>query len=263
MTTDSLTPALVHLGRAIRRWRRDRVALVNTIGVPLIMFVIVRTLFGDMMRLAQGVDRLNLVPLTIMLIFTSQTMNCVEAAAGVVRDRQRGMAARVATMPSGSTPLVVGTWLFHVLRTAVTGIVITLVSFAWGLRVATVGAALWLAVVIVGGAVLSATLSTLIAALCRLPESVMGATPLLMAMSFLNAGMVPADRFVEVVQPIARHNPVTSFVQAGIALDGGPLTSRLDLAGPATYVGTSLAWMVGLSLLFGFLAIRPLRRTLV
>ncbi|MDO5730979.1 ABC transporter permease [Corynebacterium sphenisci] len=254
-------PAAVraHLGRLLTGWSRDRVAIANTILNPILMLLVVRLLFGDLIRLAQGAESLDPLPLTVMMIFATQAMNSVEAAAHGVRERRRGLVARVAVTPGGIGPLIAGRWLFDWLRTTMSGAAALLVGVVLGVRVHTWAAAGWLAAAILVGGIFAATLAMLIGALAATPEATMAATPLLMAATFLNGGMVPPERFVAAAQPIARNNPVNHLVEAALAFNGSPLADTAA-ARPAW---TALAWLGGLTAVAGIAAIRPLRRRLV
>lgn len=258
-------PALTraHLGRLLTGWSRDRVAISNTLVAPVIMLVVVRLLFGDFMRLAQGAETLDPLPLTVMMVIAAQSMNSVEASAHAVRERQRGLVARVAVTPGGVRPLIAGRWLFDCLRATMSGAAAVVVGIVLGVRVHTWSAAGWLVLVVLAGGIFAATLSMLIGSLAGTPEATMAATPLLMALTFLNGGMVPPDRFVAAVQPVVRANPLNHLVEAAVGFNGSPVAETMDVTSGAPPAAAGMAWLAALTLLVALAAIRPLRRRLV
>ncbi|WP_448851761.1 ABC transporter permease [Corynebacterium sp. 335C] len=229
---------------------RDRAALANVLVTPALMYGIMRALFGDLMAAAQGLPELDPLPLAVMLVLASQLMNGISASAHDIRERDGGIAARVATTPRGTAPMIAATWVVSILRSLVTGLSVLLMAVILGLRLHSWAGFLWLLAVLGIGALVAASLTVLIGAVGAAPESAMGAMPLVMAATFLNGGMVPVDRFVEVVRPIARHNPLTRFAQAAVGFDDSPARAVLDAGVPAHQAWICLAWAAGLVIVF-------------
>lgn len=237
--------AAANLRRFVVGGRRDRAAMANAVVTPALMYAIMRALFGDFMAAAQGLPELDPLPLAVMLVLASQLMNAVSAAAHDIRERDRGIAARIATTPRGTAPMIAATWAFAVLRSLAAGLSVLVMAFLLGLRLHEWAGAAWLAATLVGGALAAASLTVLIGAVGAAPESAMGAMPLVMVLTFLNGGMVPVDGFAGAVQPIARHNPLTRFAQAAAGFDDSPARTVLDVPDPAHQAWICAAWVAG------------------
>jgi ABC-2 type transport system permease protein/oleandomycin transport system permease protein len=82
---------------------------------------------------------------------------------------------------------------------------------------------------------------------------------------FISSAFVPVVGMAPFMQVIARHNPVTHWCNLARYLAVGPQgiidpTTHVAVASVHTLVVTSLAWIVGLLLVFVPLAIRLYRR---
>ena len=100
--------------------------------------------------------------------------------------------------------------------------------------------------VIIFGAVVAASLSAMVGAMCA-TEAAIGPAPIIMAAMALNGGLVPVEQFAGVVQPIARWNPLTFAAAPHAAIDGTPSAEILATGQPGTAVWAFVAWMVALT----------------
>ena len=89
--TTWLSTVATHFGRHLRAARRDSAVITNTVAGPVLMFLVMRWLFGDLMAASQGSATLDALPLTIALILSSELMNGTSAAAQIIKERQRGI----------------------------------------------------------------------------------------------------------------------------------------------------------------------------
>ncbi|MCZ9309913.1 ABC transporter permease [Corynebacterium uberis] len=239
--------AAAHFTRHLRAARRDSAVVMNTLAVPFLMFMVMRWLFGDLIAASQGTNQLDLLPLTIALILSCELMNGTSAAAHILRERQRGITARIATTRYGTAPEMLGRWGYDGLRSALSGCSVLVAALLSGLRIHSWAGAGWILVVIVLGAMTAASLSAAVGAMGSTPESAMGPAPIIMAAMTLNGGLVPVERFAGVVQPLARWNPLTFAVRAATTIDGSPASQILEAGQPGAPVWMFLIWMVGLT----------------
>ncbi|MCK7637830.1 ABC transporter permease [Corynebacterium pygosceleis] len=253
MTTTIISPALTHARRLLLDWRRNSSAIVNTLGVPIFMTLITRAMFGDLIRAVHPDGELDLLPLTVMMIFAVEFMIAIPAAAEMIREKRLGMAARFATTPAGTGAYVTGTLLFTTARMIAGGILVVAVAIPCGLRIHTVAAGLWLASFIVLAALTAGALSILIGSAFSTPESAMVAAPLVMIMQFFNEGLMPADRFVTAVRPLAVNSPVSHAVRTATGLNDG--------TGTGDSLVFSLLWFGGLLVVFAWGALRASKRS--
>lgn len=236
--------------RLIIRFFRTMSNVTNTFLVPSIMFLIMRILFGDFIRTAQGTETLNLIPLCTLMVLGAQWMSFSYAAAESIRDRTSGLSGRVASLPSGPLPLFLGEFLYYVLRSVAAGLTVWIVGMICGMRMERPGTVVGFLLLILIGSLCTATLSALVSQLTDTPESLMALTPLLMCVLFLSGGLVSAEAYVSAVRPFVRNNPVTHVVVMLISLnDGDP-----------ERVGLCLLWALGIILVLGSLALLSFRR---
>ena len=244
-----------HTIRLFRRFVRTRASLLSTIFTPMLMIVFQWALFGDLIAKVQGLDKIDLLPLCLMLILGSQWLYIPANSAEIVRERQSGIVARVSTSASGIRPLIAGEWLFSFLRTILASIPALVASFVFGMRIHTWSAALWLLIAVIGGALFTATLVLALGFGAASPDATMIVTPLFMVALFLSAGFVPATAFVSGLQWFARNNPVTHVIEAEIALNGGALANNLSLTDASSAMALSGLWFIGVMVVAGLLAV--------
>lgn len=244
-----------HTMRLFRRFVRTRASLLSTIFTPMLMIVFQWALFGDLIAKVQGLDKIDLLPLCLMLILGSQWLYIPANSAEIVRERQSGIVARVSTSASGIRPLIAGEWLFSFLRTILASIPALVASFVFGMRIHTWSAALWLLIAVIGGALFTATLVLALGFGAASPDATMIVTPLFMVALFLSAGFVPATAFVSGLQWFARNNPVTHVIEAEIALNGGALANNLSLTDASSAMAMSGIWFIGVMAVAGLLAV--------
>ncbi|MDU6479403.1 MAG: hypothetical protein E6534_06190, partial [Corynebacterium kroppenstedtii] len=76
-----------HTMRLFRRFVRTRASLLSTIFTPMLMIVFQWALFGDLIAKVQGLEKIDLLPLCLMLILGSQWLYIPANSAEIVRER--------------------------------------------------------------------------------------------------------------------------------------------------------------------------------
>lgn len=249
----------VHGGRHITRLLHDRSLMLNTLVMPIISVLIVVGLFGDFMKASQGLEKLDLMPVTVMFIISAQLMNSQSVAASLVAERQRGITDRFFTTPGGIQPYVWGTWWAIFLRLFVAGLTGPIITTIMGMRpsLPALGWLLFLDILV------AATISIFaigFSSLVKVPEATMIMTPFAFILMFLSAGIVPTESFTSLVQPVVRINPITHAVRAGIALDDGPLAQVLGVKDALPEVGIAVLFFAIILVLFAFIAFRKAKK---
>ncbi|MBV7282059.1 ABC transporter permease [Corynebacterium sp. TAE3-ERU30] len=237
-----LTSLMLHTRRRILRTIRDRASMSATLLTPVVMFLIMRILFGDLIAASQGRTSPDLAAVCLLMVLGAQWMNSTYCASETVRERTSGFTARIAVSPGGTVPLVCGETLYYAIRFLSAALATLIVGVAAGARfhgAATITVVL-LAIVI--SSLVSALMATWMAYSTTNPESLMMVTPLLMTLLFLSAGVVGTDSFVEPVQPFVRHNPITHLVEGVTALSAD--------SDPGNHLLIALAWAVGAGVIF-------------
>lgn len=80
-----------HTMRLFRRFVRTRTSLLSSIFTPMLMIVFQWALFGDLIAKVQGLEKVDLLPLCLMLILGSQWLYIPANSAEIVRERQSGI----------------------------------------------------------------------------------------------------------------------------------------------------------------------------
>lgn len=255
----AIAPTLVRdtLTMAQRAWtltRRTPVSLFISSIFPVLLLVLLSAGFGGIvMPGGTHADYVNhALPLFVTMGITFGTL---PTAMAVHVDRMTGFDDRLRTLPVSSAAPLVGRVLADGVRNLVTVAVVTIVGLVLGFRFSgglpgVLGYALvplvygfglaWPMVAVAMRAGSAETTNTI-------------ANTLMLALSFLSTGFVPLEDLPGWVQPIARVNPVSQVVETMRAFAHGDR----PLAGPLL---ATVAWSVGLTLVFATVAIRSARR---
>jgi ABC-2 type transport system permease protein len=228
---------------------RNPAVIIGSTGFPVFLLLIFTASFarvvnpeGNFADYAQFIVPLNL---TQGLLFST-----VNLGTAMYNDLERGMDARLRTLPIARSALLAGRILGGAGRLSIQVIIITLVGFLIGFRIQT-GLPGMLAFLILPVVFSSAFawVAVFIAVRSKSSESVqVGMTPWLLPLTFLSIGYVPLEGFPTWIQGFVAFNPVSSVAQAlrGIAT-GTPAW------GDAI---ATLVWSAVITAVFGTLAIR-------
>lgn len=249
-----LDDTLVMAGRSIRVVSRTPAAVLSATFMPIILLLVMTASFSKVVLPGGSYgDYVNhVLPLFAVMgmIFSSVT-----TGVAAHRDLHSGMDNRLRTLPVASSAPLVGRIVGDATRNLLTLVVLGGVGVALGFRfragmvpaLSTVGLAL-----VFGFAF--ACIAVAVAARASSAEAMVSAlNGLLLVLSFLSNGFVDTDDLPGWAQPVATLNPVSSVVDAMRALTQGGATT-----GP---VLEALAWSIGLSAVFGSLAVVAYRRT--
>ncbi len=175
-------------------------------------------------------------------------------AIGLSFDLGRGLIDRVRSMPAARFAVLVGRLSSDTIRSLATIVVLIAVGYGVGFRFDNGG----------GPAVLMVLLSVLFGlAICTIaayvglalkdPEAVQSfGLVWLFPLTFVSGAFVPVQTMPGWLQAVARPNPVTLVVDAMRSMAyGGPI---------ATHLLEALAWVAGILLFFGPLAVRAYKR---
>ncbi|WP_068617920.1 ABC transporter permease [Paenibacillus tuaregi] len=241
----------VMLGRSMRHIFRSMDTIITVCITPIAMMLLFVYVFGGAIR--TGTDNyVNYLLPGILLIAIASGISYT--AYRLFMDKQRGILERFHSMPIARSSVLWG----HVLTSLVSNIislaVIILVALMMGFR-SSAGVLPWLAVI---GILLLFTLAlTWVAAIAGLSgKSVEGASAFsypLIFLPFISSAFVPTDSMPTVVRAFAENQPVTSIVESIRALlSGQPVGNDIWIA---------LAWLVGITLVAYFFAMRAYKKT--
>jgi ABC-2 type transport system permease protein len=195
------------------------------------------------------------LPVIIVQVIFLGALTTVDRAA---RDQQSDFGVRLRTLPISAVVPLMARMLYCLLRGALALLAALAVGYVFGFRlvggffyavafavlVLTLTLALSLAADALGAGVAGAGIGKSPSQLLLVPE---------MLLVMLSTGMAPVDSFPDWLHPFVRYQPVSQVAETlrGFAT-GHVVTSNL---------APSLAWCLGLLVVFGVIAVRMQRRT--
>jgi ABC transporter DrrB family efflux protein len=249
--------ALAIAGRNLIAYRRVPQLLVFSTIQPVIFVLLFRYVFGGAVRSIPGVPYVDYL---IPGIFVQTTVfGVIATSVGLAADVKSGLLERFRSLPMARSAVLVGRTLADLTRNVFVVALMTVVGFAVGFRIHTSVTALLLGMLLVlwFGYALSWIFAT-VGLWVGDPETAQAAAfPVMAPLVFASSVFVPVASMPSWLQPFAEHQPVSVTATAVRALVVGG-----DVIGVSTasYVLQSLAWGVGILLVFGPLAVWRYRR---
>jgi ABC-2 type transport system permease protein/oleandomycin transport system permease protein len=192
-----------------------------------------------------------------------------QTGVGLADDLQKGLIDRFRSLPMARSAVLAGRTAADTVSVAFQTVLMLIVAYAVGYRLHEGGieALLAFALIIAVGYVV-----TWIAAFAGLAlktiEAVQAALfTIVFPFVFVSSAFVPVATFEPWLQPIARNNPVTIWVNTVRVLTLGDRvtesTSRLfaDIPSLGNLLWTSTLWLVGILVVASFLGVRKYRQT--
>jgi ABC-2 type transport system permease protein/oleandomycin transport system permease protein len=239
-------------GRQLRKILRRPTYVVFAFVQPVIFVLLFRNVFGG------AIDTGNVAYVNFLMpgiIVQTAIFAALLTGLGLTEDIKAGVVDRFRSLPIARSAVLIGRTAADAVVNVLTLIVMVLVGLAVGFRPSEPVYDLALAFLLVlGFSYVFSWISAFVGLSVRDPETAQSAGFIwVFPLTFASSAFVPTDSMPGVVQSFAEVNPVTLVVDAARALTIGVG----DAAGPA--LGT-LAWMVGLLLVFVPLALRAFRR---
>jgi ABC-2 type transport system permease protein/oleandomycin transport system permease protein len=219
---------------------------------PVIFVVMFRYVFGGAISVPGG----SYVDFLMPGIFV-QTMvfGSMAAAIGLATDLKSGLMERFHSLPMTRSAVLAGRTLADPVRNVFVVTLMTGVGFAVGFRVHTNALAFLagVALVLLFGYTFAWIFATVGLAVGDPETAQAAAFPVIAPLVFASSAFVPVGSMPGWLQAFAEHQPVSVTAAAVRALAiGGPTTS---------YVLQSIAWCVGILVVFAPLAVARYRRT--
>jgi ABC-2 type transport system permease protein len=237
---------------ALRMWRVPSL-LVFSLIQPVMFVLLFRYVFGGAIHVpVAGISYVEfLVPGAIV---QTAAFSSIGTAVGLSEDLGRGLIDRIRAMPTARSAVLVGRLASDTLRSIAVVLVLLAVGYLVGFRflngfVPAVGT---VALAVLFGLSICC-IGAFIGLTVKDPESVQAFGLIwLFPLTFISAAFVPVQTMSGWMQAIAYANPVTVVVDAMRAMAyGGPI---------AVHLVEALAWVAGILLVFGPLAVRAYRR---
>jgi ABC transporter DrrB family efflux protein len=246
--------AVAIAGRNLIAYRRVPQLLVFSTIQPVIFVLLFRYVFGGAVQ--SSIPGVPYVDYLMPGIFVQTTVfGAIAAAVGLATDLKSGLLERFRSLPMARSAVLAGRTGADLARNVFVASLMAAVGFLVGFRVHT-GALAFVAgmlLVLLFGYVMSWIFATVGLAVGDPETAQAAAFPVMAPLVFASSAFVPVSSMPSWLQPFAEHQPVSVTASAVRALMiGGPTTS---------YVLQSLAWCVGILLVFVPVAVRRYRRT--
>jgi ABC transporter DrrB family efflux protein len=249
----AISDGLTLTWRYLIHYRRVPQLLVFSTIQPVIFVLLFRYVFGG----AINIPGVPYVDFLIPGIFVQTAVfGAIAAAIGLAADLKTGVVERFHALPMARSALLVGRTTADLSRNVFVTLLMAAVGFAVGFRVHTNALAFvaGLAVLLFFGYAMSWIFATVGLAVGDPETAQAAAFPVMAPLVFASSAFVPVDTMPGWLQVFAEHQPVSVTASAVRALVlGGPT---------ASYVLQSLAWSVGLLVVFAPLAVRRYRRAI-
>ena len=251
-------------GRNLIRLLRQPEQIVFNLVSPIMFVLLFRYVFGGAIGGLQGLNYVNyLIPgIAVQTVLFSAGVT----GFALAEDMQKGFIKRLRSLPMARSAVFGGRGAPDTVVNAFGLIVLLLTGFAVGFRPENLPG-LVLGMVLLLAFALAVSLGyALIGLTVRSAEAVNAATfPIIFPLTFASSAFVPVETMPGWLQGFATHQPVSVVINAARSLIlGDEATAQqreLLLGGQSTgsLVLQSLAWTIGIGLLFGVLCTRRYR----
>jgi ABC-2 type transport system permease protein/oleandomycin transport system permease protein len=172
---------------------------------------------------------------------------------GIAEDLSKGFVERLRSLPMYPSAVLYGRTISDVARNAVSFAVMLVVAFLVGFRIeGSIAEAVAATLLLFAFAYAFCWIQALTGLSVGSTEAVNSASFIWMfPLTFISSAFVSPENMPSWLQPIAEHNPFTYVTDATRALYNG--------RDPGNNVWLSIAWIVGITVVFAFLSIRKFR----
>jgi ABC-2 type transport system permease protein len=246
-----LAHSVIQCKRLLLTWVRDPSTTIQTLLYPALTLLMFRVVLGNSITAATGIP--SIYGQVAMITLIAAMTGAVVSALGVKREKASGLLGRFWTMPVHRAAGLTGRILAEAVRIFFSTLFVIAVGFAIGFRF---GQGPLAAIALISIPVLFGIgFAVLVTALATITEgtlliSLIGIFNTLLM--FFNTGFVPVFAYPVWLQSTVENQPMSCAVDAMRGLSyGGPVAEPLM---------KTLAWTIGLIVVFAYPAIRGYRR---
>jgi len=218
---------------------------------PVIFVLMFRYVFGGAIRVP-GVSYVNFLMAGIFV--QTVTFGAMNTGVGLAMDLQTGLIERFRSLPMARSAVLAGRTLADAVRNLFVIALMVLVGFAVGFRVQTgvVEFAGAIVLLLLFGLAFSWIMAYIGLSTGNAEAAQAASFPLMAVFVFASSAFVSTATMPGPLRAYANHQPVSAVADAARALViGGPTTAK---------VFTAVVWMVGITVVFAFLAVKRYRR---
>ncbi|MGH9129141.1 MAG: ABC transporter permease [Acidimicrobiales bacterium] len=247
----SITDSAALMRRNLTHIYRVPALIVFTAIQPIMFTLLFRYVFGGAIHTSAGSYVSYLIP---GIVIQTAGFASVTTAIGLSKELSEGVIDRFRSMPIARSAVLLGRLGADSLRILLTVIILLAVGYAVGFRISTgFGDTIAMIALSVGFGIALCCVSAWIGLSLKDPESVQGfAFIWLFPVVFASGVFVPVTSMPGWLQDFARNNPVTLLAEAARNLTIG------STAGNSIWL--SVVWIVGITAVFGVLAVRAYRK---
>lgn len=243
--------SLIQCKRLLMVWARDPVTTIQTLIYPALTLLMFRVVLGDSITTATGMPSVyGTVP---MITLVAAMSGAVVSALGFKSEKSSGLLGRFWTMPIHRAAGLTGRLLAEAIRVLITTLFVIVVGVCIGFR-------FWngplASIAMVGIPVLFGVgFAVMVTALATVSEGVVLVNIISIfntLLMFFNSGFVPVFAYPTWLQQVVENQPMSTSIDAmrGLAWDGPVAEPLLK----------TLAWVLGMIVVFGYPAIRGYRK---
>ncbi|MFC9993555.1 ABC transporter permease [Nocardia sp. NPDC127526] len=243
--------SLIQCKRLLIGWARDPATTIQTLIYPAATLLMFRVVLGDSITAATGMP--SIYGTTPMVMLVAAMSGSVVSALGFKAEKATGLLGRFWTMPVHRAAGLTGRLMAEAVRVLVTSLFVLVVGVCLGFKFwygpAASLAMLGIPILFgIGFAVMVTALATFSEGVMLV--SIVGIINTLLM--FFNSGFVPVFAYPRWLQATVENQPMSTAIDAmrGLAYDG-PI---------ATPLIKTVAWTVGMIVVFAYPAIRGYRK---
>ncbi|GAA1916046.1 ABC transporter permease [Nocardioides lentus] len=250
--------------RNLRRLMRQPEQVVFNLVSPLMFVLLFRYVFGGAIQGLEGINYVNyLIPgIAVQTVLFSAGVT----GFALADDMQKGFVDRLRSLPMSRSAVFGGRVYADSINNAVGLLVLLATGFAVGFRPENFLGLLLACVLLLVFALAVSLGYALIGLTVRSAEAVNAATfPIIFPLTFASSAFVPVATMPDWLQGFATHQPVSVVINAARSLilgDSATAAQREVLLGGSdttSLVLQSLAWTLGIAVIFGLLCTRKYR----
>jgi ABC-2 type transport system permease protein len=249
---NTLRGTLILFGRSMRHIQRSPDTIITVAIMPIMIMLLFVYVYGGAIKTSTGTENyVNYLLPGILLI--SIASGVAYTAYRIFLDMQKGIIARLHSMPVSRSSVLWGHVLTSLVSNAISLVIIILVALVMGFR-SSANLTAWLAAAgILALFTLALTWLAVIPGLTA--KTIEGASAFSYPLIFLpmiSSAFVPTATMPTVVRAFAENQPVTAIVNT--------LRSLLSGQPVGNEIWTALAWCTGVTILAYFFAMRAYKR---
>ena len=254
-TPRPVSDALTMAWRNLLNIRRNPQLLVFATIQPIIFVLMFRYVFGGAIKATWNGVPVPYVDFLMPGIFVQTvTFGALTTGVGLAEDLQKGLIERFRSLPIARSAVLLGRTWADLVRNVFVVLLMTVVGFLVGWRIATnIFGLIACVVLVIAFAYSLSWVFAIVGLMAPDAETAQAASfPILAPLVFASSAFVPVESMPDWLQVFAKHQPVTAVVNAARDLTiGGP--TRTDLI-------QALAWIIGIIVVCAPLAVRKYRQ---